>query len=189
MSDRVLARRQRGAKNSAPLPQEWCGLCQMDFPCDDEEEDPRYQPVASQCRLDLSHVFHRWCIDEWVRDGNHTCPTCNVDPQFALKRRAVAERVRAKQQLERTSLRFAHVRCARYIKRHWLAPAYRWAWESSPWRRLTVVICLFIITMWAVLHVASALKLESSGSRDIFTPIKVYDPIVVMEEVKKIPLL
>ena len=186
MSDRVLVRRRETKKKkSTPLPpREWCGLCQMDFPSESEEEeehgDPRYQPVASQCRADLSHVFHQWCIDEWVRDGNHTCPTCNVDPRFVLKRRAVAERVRARQQLEKTSLRFTHVRCVRYIKRHWMAPAYHWAWESSRWRRLTIVGCALIVVLWAVMRVASALKLESSSSpfsRDI-TPIKVYDALL-----------
>ena len=180
MSDRVLAQRRQKKKNTPLLPQEWCGLCQMDFPSetDEEKNDPRYQPVASQCRADLSHVFHQWCIDEWLADGNHTCPTCNVDPQFVLKRRAVAERVRAKQQLEQTSLRFVHVRCARYIKRHWMAPAYHWAWESSRWRRLTIAGCALIVVLWAVMRVASTLKLESSPfSRDI-TPIKVYDTLL-----------
>lgn len=186
MSDRVLARRRvKKKKQSTPVPQEWCGLCQMDFPSETDEEeeerdDPRYQPVASQCRGDLSHVFHQWCIDEWLRDGNHTCPTCNVDPQFVLKRRAVAERVYAKQELERTSLRFAHVRCARYVKQHWLVPAYRWAWMTSRWRRLTIAGCMLIGMLWLIMRVASVLKRESSASLSSdMTPIKVYDALLL----------
>lgn len=177
MRDRTLSRAARGTGRPS-IQEEWCGLCRMTFPSavDDDDDDPRYAPVASQCREDLAHVFHQWCIAEWTADGNHTCPTCNVDPQLVIKRRAVAERVRARQALESTSLRFAHARAARRCKRQCLEPLFRWAWTEAPTlRRIAVVMCLLIALSWAALRVASALKMESLVRT--WRPIKVYDAL------------
>ena len=188
-SSAIVPVRHRGRGRGPVTPKftvEVCGLCAGPFLTrrNDDDDDYDYaegdEPVASQCRADLAHVFHARCIAEWTRSGWTTCPTCNVDPQLVIRRRAVAQKVAARVHFEQTSLRYAHVRAARRAKRECLAPLYRWLWMASRRRRLCVMALMFVVACWFVMSVASVLvmiKKDGAGTSRPWHHIKVYDPL------------
>lgn len=44
-----------------------CAICQMDF----EKDDP-----VRQLSLICTHIFHKDCIDRWMKEQQPTCPVC-----------------------------------------------------------------------------------------------------------------
>jgi len=47
-----------------------CAICQFDF-----ENGNFVRKLTIVC----THLFHRDCIDEWLRNQQHTCPICRKD--------------------------------------------------------------------------------------------------------------
>jgi hypothetical protein len=78
-----------------------CAICKHGFGRD--EEGSRWEPVATQCNLDeLTHVFHRECIEKWrsvPHEESRVCPVCRVNPEQLIRvaqlRRAVDKEVTA----------------------------------------------------------------------------------------------
>lgn len=132
---------------------EVCSLCGEALENQDNPQS-RFAPVGLHCRGDLSHIFHRECIDHWMSSPSgplsRKCPLCFKDPvqihRGSLLRGLVQKRMRE-------------------VRNSWIAPSAWMAYlreASLEWRlkygdRIlwtaslfgTAVLCLILVLVIA----------------------------------------
>jgi C3HC4-type zinc finger (RING finger) protein len=134
---------------------------------DDAAEGSRWEAVALQCNLaQLTHAFHRECIEEWRSVPNQpsakTCPVCRTNPEELIR----TEQLRIKVQRELASYRNNWKRPVKWFRdaREMIAlPLWRHRWK--------VLLAVVVLILYAFSFLSAARGLSAADEDIVITRV------------------
>lgn len=125
-----------------------CGVCQKPL-TNTEYRGSELEPMAVQCSDELSHVFHRRCIETWWTK-DQCCPVCEVDPLKRLRRKHLFQNVLGT--MDKEDRAFTTRRLGRSLRENVFIPLKGKMLTSGPGGGLNVAFVLVLVgILYAIL--------------------------------------